>query len=163
MRRSDSSSASQTTSTTARSSGRLGDTRLGVTRESRYSYIKAPMRKQGDQCGTHPENPRPCFEAARIIPRLAPGGLQNRLEERHVHRHQPVVVESTGRAAAHVVRVPRVLLPAERRTAARDHRRRPLHDPRTIHDSSDGVEAATGVWASKETRLPLIGRHLVAV
>jgi hypothetical protein len=45
------------------------------TRESRHSYIKAPMRKQGDQCGIHPEHPRPRSEAARIIPWLAPGGF----------------------------------------------------------------------------------------
>jgi len=37
--------------------------------------IKAPMRKQGDNAASTPNIPGPAIEAARIIPRLAPGGL----------------------------------------------------------------------------------------
>jgi len=38
-------------------------------------FIKAPMRKQGDIAASIPNIPGPDIEAARIIPRLAPGGL----------------------------------------------------------------------------------------
>jgi hypothetical protein len=38
-------------------------------------FIKAPMRKQGDIAASIPKIPGPDIEAARIIPRLAPGGL----------------------------------------------------------------------------------------